>query len=95
MRIKIGDISIYCESFHLEKTIVTFKEDTYISENTIGKTEFYYNNINVVAETDDYFVFVFHPNHAQIYDKKRITKGTVEEFRKFITEKTGKDIQKI
>ena len=29
----------------MEKSITTFKEDSYISETNIGKTEFYYNTI--------------------------------------------------
>lgn len=79
----------------MEKSITTFKEDSYISETNIGKTEFYYNNIKIIAETEDYFIFVFDPSHAQIYDKNGITKGTIEEFKKFITQKTELEIQKI
>ena len=77
----------------MEKTVVTFKEESYISETSVGKTEFYYNNINVIAEDEDYFIFVFDQRYAQIYDKKGITKGTIDEFKQFITEKTGKQIQ--
>ena len=79
----------------MEKSITTFKEDSYISETNIGKTEFYYNNIKIIAETEDYFIFVFDPSHAQIYDKNGITKGTIEEFKKFITQKTELEIQNI
>ncbi len=78
-----------------EKSVTTFKEDVYISETNAGKTEFYYSNIDEIAETDEYFVFVFNKNHAQLYDKNGMTYGTNEGFRKFITEKTGKKIQTI
>lgn len=79
----------------MEKSVVTFKEDVYISETNLGKTEFYYNNITAIAETNEYFVFIFAPNHAQIYDKNGIIKGTIDEFKTFITQKTEKEIQQI
>ena len=79
----------------MEKSIVTFKEESYLSETAVGKTEFYYNNIHTLAESDKYFVFIFNQNHAQIYDKNGLKEGSLEEFRKFITEKTGKEMQRI
>lgn len=79
----------------MEKSIVTFQEESYLSETAVGKTEFYYNNINTIAETDEYFVLIFNQNHAQIYDKNGLKEGTIEDFRDFITQKTEKEIQKI
>lgn len=79
----------------MEKSVVIFGEDSYLSETAVGKTEFYYENINVIAESDDYFVFIFTPNHAQLYDKNGVLEGSADDFRKFIAEKTGKEIQKI
>ena len=79
----------------MEKSIVTFKEESYLSETAVGKTEFYYNNIHTLAESDKYFVFIFNQNHAQIYDKNGLKEGSLEEFKKFITEKTGKEMQRI
>lgn len=79
----------------MEKATATFGEESYISETAVGKTEFYYDNINVIAETDEYFVFIFTPNYAQIYDKNGMLEGTPEEFRRFIVEKTEKEIQRI
>lgn len=78
-----------------EKSVVTFKDEVYISDTEIGKTEFRYNNISVIAETKDYFVFIIDKIHAQLYDKNGITNGTVDEFRKFIKEKTKLEIQKV
>ncbi|MBQ2753683.1 MAG: YcxB family protein [Firmicutes bacterium] len=78
-----------------EKAVTTFKEDVYVSETNAGRTEFFYGNINILAESDGYFIFVFNQNHAQLFDKNNIVQGTSDEFRKFITEKTGKEIQKI
>jgi len=79
----------------MEKSITTFKEDSYISETNIGKTEFYYKNIQEIAENNNYFIFIFDQSHAQIYDKHGITRGNIDEFRNFITKKTDKEIQKI
>lgn len=79
----------------LEKSIVTFCEDGYHSETEVGSSDFKYSTIALLAETKDYFVFMFSQSHAQIYSKKNITGGTVEEFRGFITNATGKEIQNV
>lgn len=70
----------------------TFRDDGYYSETEIGNTEWQYDKIAVLAESRDYFVFVFSPNHAQVYDKNHLTGGSAEEFRRFIQEKAGKAI---
>ena len=79
----------------MQKSITIFKEESYISETDMGKTEFYYKNIQEIAENNNYFIFIFDQSHAQIYDKHGITKGNIDEFRNFITKKTEKEIQKI
>jgi len=78
-----------------EKAVTTFKEDVYVLETNAGKTEFYYSNIFALAETEEYFVFVFNKNHAQVFDKNNMNGGSVQDFKKFITEKTQKQIQAI
>lgn len=78
-----------------EKAVVTFdceNPDSFLSETAVGKTEFSYDKIGLVAETDAYFVFIFSSSHAQIYDKNNLSGGTCEEFRQFITERTNKSI---
>jgi len=79
----------------LEKATVTFNEDGYHSETEVGSSDFKYNTIALLAETNDYFVFIFSQSHAQIYSKNSITGGTIEEFREFIKNATGKEIQKV
>ncbi len=79
----------------LEKAIVTFNEDGYRSETELGSSEFKYGSIMLLAETADYFVFVFSQSHAQVYNKKSIAGGTIEEFRTFIQNATGKEIQNV
>jgi len=41
------------------------------------------------------FKFIFSQSHAQIYSKNSIIGGTIEAFREFIKNATGKEIQKV
>ena len=79
----------------LDKSVVTFNEDGYLSETPVGKSEFKYGNIVMLAETAEYFIFIFSQNHAQVYDKRTLSGGTQEEFRQFIQNVTGKKIQSV
>lgn len=79
----------------LESAVVTFREDGYTSETEVGTSEFAYKNITSIAETENYFVFIFSQNHAQIYDKRRLTGGSADAFCKFVEEITEKTVQKI
>lgn len=69
-----------------------FTEESYTSTTEVAATEFRYEAVQQVCETADYFVLLFSHQHGQIYDKAALSGGTVEEFRTFITEKTGKPI---
>ena len=40
-------------------------------------------------------MFIFNEVHAQLYDKRQLQGGTVEEFRDFIQRKTGKPVERI
>ena len=76
-----------------EKATSTFdteNPDMFLSETEVGKSEFSYDKVAMIAETERYFVFVFSVSHAQVYDKTTLSGGTVNAFREFITEKTGK-----
>lgn len=77
------------------KAVVTFTAEGYESSTELGTSQFKYNNISMLAETPQYFVLEFGANHAQVYDKSSITGGTVENFRCFIEEVTGKHIQQV
>ena len=79
----------------LSKSAVTFREDGYHSDTEIGSSDFKYGNITALAETKDYFVFVFGQNHGQVYRKDSLSGGTVEEFRTFLKNVTGKEIQAV
>lgn len=69
-----------------------FTEEGYTSTTEAASTEFRYEAVRQVCETPDYFVLLFSRQHGQIYDKATLTGGTVDEFRTFITEKTGKPV---
>ena len=76
-----------------DRAVSVFTPEGYSSESAIGRTEWYYENIRYIAEDDRYFIFVFDKNHAQVYAKQGLSGGTVEEFRGFITARTGKAVQ--
>jgi len=76
----------------ISKTI--FKDSELISSTDIGTSTFQYDKIKMIAETADYFVFIFSVSHAQAYDKKSISGGTLEQFRGFIENVTNLHILK-
>ena len=78
-----------------EKSKATFTEEGFLSETEVGKTEWNYDKILMLAETKDYFIFVFSSSHAQVYEKNNLSGGTAYEFRQFICERTGKEMATI
>ena len=76
-------------------TTATFDEEGYTSFNTAGETRWKYENIQRVAETKEYFVFVLNVDHAQVYQKENMSGGTAEEFRSFLEEKLGKSVEQV
>ena len=78
-----------------DHAVSTFTSEGYTSETAMGRTQWRYKNIAVVAENRDYFIFAFDKRYAQVYAKQGMTGGTVEEFRAFIAAVTGKEIQRI
>jgi len=76
-------------------TTAAFDEEGYTSVNAAGETRWKYENIQMVAETAEYFIFVLNVNHGQAYRKQTITGGTTEEFRAFLEKKLGKPVEQI
>lgn len=79
----------------MDKSTVTFTPEGYLSATDIGTSLFTYDKIAMIAETPDYFVFMFSPNHAQVYDKSSLRGGTVQEFRSFIAETAHKQLRNV
>ena len=75
-----------------EKAVAVFSESGFISTTDIGKSEWNYDKIMLIAETADFFVFVFSASHAQLYDKRHLQGGTVDDFRCFIEAATNKQV---
>ncbi len=74
---------------------VEFAENGYHSVTEVGNSDFRYDTIVALAETDRYFVFILSKSHAQVYDKTGFEIGTEEDFRAFIQETTALKLQKI
>lgn len=72
-----------------------FNEDSFSSTTEVGKTEWNYEKIVTLAETKEYFVFIFSASHAQVYDKRSLSGGTANDFREFIEDKTRKRVLQI
>ena len=77
------------------QNMAVFGEEGYETVTEIGNSMWVYSTIQAVAEINEYFVLAFSANHAQVYDKRSISGGTVEEFRSFIEAKTGKAVQRV
>ena len=75
--------------------MAVFSENGFTSTTDVGKSEWNYDKIILIAETADFFVFVFSASHAQLYDKQHLQGGTVDDFRYFIEQATGKQVQAI
>ena len=75
-----------------ERSTAVFLAEGYTIITNAVKSEFRYDTAVYIAETKDYFVFVLGTNHAQIFSKSSISGGTVEEFRRFIEERTDKKL---
>lgn len=78
-----------------EVTTTVFGEEGYTIANGAGETSLKYENIQMVVEMEEFFVFILDANHGQAYQKETITGGTVDELRTFLEKKLGKPVEKI
>lgn len=79
----------------LEAVLTTFRDDCYEVQLSGAMTQWQYDRILILVETKTYLTFVLGRNHAQIFDKTNLEGGTIEELRRFLEEKTEKQIQHI
>lgn len=75
-----------------ERATVVFSAEAYTTIANAAKTEYRYDNVLYISETTDYFVFVLGRNHGLLFTKSSISGGTVEDFRRFIEERTNKKL---
>ena len=78
-----------------DSSVAVFSENSFVSTTGVGKSEWNYDKIVTIAETEDFFVFIFSANHAQLYDKRHLSGGTVDDFRRFVESVTGKTVQTV
>ena len=78
-----------------DSSVAVFTENGFVTTTDVGKSEWNYDKIISIAETADFFVFIFSANHAQLYDKRHLQGGTAEDFRLFIEAATGKTVQMV
>ena len=78
-----------------EHCTTVFTEEGFVSTTALGRTEWNYDRIQVIAETADFFVLIYSDKHAQIYDKRQLQGGTPEEFRRFVEHAAGKQVQPV
>ncbi len=78
-----------------EYAVTTFCEENYRSVTKIAESTFSYEPILRFARCGDCFVFVFSPNHGQVYDIRTLTGGSADDFAAFIERKTQKTLENI
>lgn len=75
----------------------SFTDSGYRNVTDAAVTEWSYENIPLAAICDvgDYVVFALNKTFAQAYDKRTLTGGSIEDFYRFIEQKTGRHVVKI
>ena len=73
----------------------TFDPDHYLVETPAAETKWQYDKILALAETKEYLVLVMGMDHAMAMEKGTLAGGSLPEFRRFLEEKSGREIQNI
>ena len=79
----------------METASAAFYPDYYEVRIAGAVTQWQYSKVLVLAETGDYVVFALGKNYTQAFEKAGLEGGTEEEFRRWLEEKTGKQMRKI
>ena len=74
---------------------VAFGEDSYTVVTAATTSTFRYELIDALAESQDYIILLMKKRYVQPLDKRTLTGGTVEEFKRFLEEKTGKTFRRV
>ena len=74
---------------------VAFGEDSYTVVTAATTSTFRYELIDALAESQDYIILLMKKRYVQPLDKRTLTGGTVEEFKRFLKEKTGKTFRRV
>ena len=74
---------------------VVFGEESYTVVTEVTTSTFRYELIDAMAESQDYIIFLMKKRYVQPLDKRTLTGGTVEEFKRFLEKKTGKTFRRV
>ena len=74
---------------------VAFGEDSYTVVTAATTSTFRYELIDALAESQEYIILLMKKRYAQPLDKRTLIGGTVEEFKRFLEEKTGKTFRRV
>ena len=74
---------------------IAFGEDSYTVVTAATTSTFRYELIDALAESQEYIILLMKKRYAQPLDKRTLTGGTVEEFKRFLEEKTGKTFRRV
>lgn len=78
-----------------EHAVSVFDDTGYTMKTSVTESRFSYSQILAIAELPRYLVLALSNHQAQAFDKESLSGGTLEDFRAFLAEKTGKPIQMI
>lgn len=73
----------------------SFGPEGYTHVSKASDSRFTYDQIRMICETPDYFLFYLDRNLGQIYAKDGFVQGTAMAFREFISQKTGLTVRNI
>ncbi len=74
---------------------VAFGEESYTVITEVITSTFRYELIDAMAESQDYMILLMKKTVRAALDKRTLTGGTVEEFKRFLEEKTGKTFRRV
>ena len=74
---------------------IVFGEESYTVITEVTTSTFRYDLIDAMAESQDYMILLMKKRFAQPLDKRTLTGGTVEECKRFLEEKTGKEFRRV
>ena len=72
-----------------------FADDAYTVTTDTTVTEYRYENVTSLCETERYFLFFLGRKHGQCFDKRGFRQGDPDAFRVWLERKTGMTFQKI
>lgn len=73
----------------------SFGPEGYTHVSKASDSRFTYDQIRMICETPEHFLFYLDRSLGQIYRKDGFTKGTAMAFREFIVQKTGLTVRNI